>query len=408
MKGIQLHAVALVLGALLSAWHAAGETQFATLYEFPSGDAPAGLTAAGGVLYGVGEGPGCGAVFEMLPPGQDGGEWTQTVLYAFTGDSGDACGPNGLTAAPTGALFGMSTGGGASLFGAVFELRPPAMAGGTWTETVLCSFSGGSDGGDPFGNVVVGPDGALYGATTEGGAHGYGNVFKLQPPATPGGAWAYTPLYGFAGGSDAAIPVSLTMGLHGVLYGTSEMGGSSKFSAGTIFRLEPPAGPDGDWTETVLYSFQSDEDGSSPYSPVAAAKDGSIFGTTFGTLFVGSYPGPKGVGSVLRLTPPSSAGGTWTKTILQQFGEGNDCGPDSPLTLRDGTIYGMTCLGAGGPVFELQPPAATGGAWTTTVLHQFTNGQQPNGSFVMNESGAIFGSTFGVHQVPGTVYEVAP
>jgi len=125
-------------------------------------------------------------------------------------------------------------------------------------------------------------------------------------------------------------------------------------------------------------------------------------------MIIGPSAGPKGVGTVFELTPPAAAGGTWTKTILQRFGEGNDCGPDSPLTLRDGTIYGMTCLGAGGPVFELQPPAATGGAWTRTVLHQFTNGQQPNGSFVMNESGAIFGSTFGVHQVPGTVYEVAP
>jgi hypothetical protein len=68
----------------------------------------------------------------------------------------------------------------------------------------------------------------------------------------------------------------------------------------------------------------------------------------------------------------------------------------------------MTCLGAGGLVFEMQPPAATGGPWTTIDLHRFTNGQQPNGSFVMNGSGTIFGATFGVHQVPGTAYEIAP
>ncbi|MGA2738266.1 MAG: hypothetical protein ABSG65_12565 [Bryobacteraceae bacterium] len=128
------------------------------------------------------------------------------------------------------------------------------------------------------------------------------------------------------------------MAPHGVLYGTTAMGGRSTSSAGALFELAPPAAAGGTWTETVLYSLEGRGDGSTPYSPVAITTDGTIYGTTFGTMIIGPSAGPKGVGTVFELTPPAAAGGTWTKTILQRFGEGNDCGPDTPLTCATGTF----------------------------------------------------------------------
>ncbi|HXM46098.1 MAG TPA: choice-of-anchor tandem repeat GloVer-containing protein [Bryobacteraceae bacterium] len=255
---------------------AAAQAHFATVYEFSGGAAPAGLTAANGVLYGTAGSPDCGTVFELQPPGPGGGQWTQTVLYTFTGENGDACGPNGLTAGPNGILYGASIGGGFTHDGTVFELLPPTSPSASWTETVLHSFTGGA-GGTPFGNAIIGGQGEIYGASSDG-TYGCGNVFELRPPAAPGG----------------------------------------------------------EWTETVLYSFQGGEDGSTPYSPVTTAGDGSIYGTTFGTMIIGagSGPGPYGVGTVFELKPPVSPGGIWTKTVLQQFGDGNDCGPNSPLIPR--------------------------------------------------------------------------
>jgi hypothetical protein len=237
LRTVQCLVATAALGASLLAPCAAAQAHFATVYEFSGGAAPAGLTAANGVLYGTAGSPDCGTVFELQPPGPGGGQWTQTVLYTFTGENGDACGPNGLTAGPNGILYGASIGGGFTHDGTVFELLPPTSPSASWTETVLHSFTGGA-GGTPFGNVIIGGQGEIYGASSDG-TYGCGNVFELRPPAAPGG----------------------------------------------------------EWTETVLYSFQGGEDGSTPYSPVTTAGDGSIYGTTFGTMIIGagSGPGPYGV-----------------------------------------------------------------------------------------------------------------
>jgi hypothetical protein len=63
----------------------------------------------------------------------------------------------------------------------------------------------------------------------------------------------------------------------------------------------------------------------------------------------------------------------------------------------------------GGAVFELQPRSETGGDWTYTALHTFTNGQVPFGPMVMTESGTIYGTTRDLFGSPGgTVYEIVP
>ena len=50
-------------------------------------------------------------------------------------------------------------------------------------ETVLYSFTGGSDGAGPIADLIADKEGALYGTTQNGGTGNNGTVFKLTPPA---------------------------------------------------------------------------------------------------------------------------------------------------------------------------------------------------------------------------------
>ena len=81
-------------------------------------------------------------------------------------------------------------------------LAPGASA--ATTEKVLYSFTGGSDGSQPREGLVFDQAGNLYGATLEGGAYGYGTVFQLTPNSD--GSWTESVLYSFTGGSDGAGP----------------------------------------------------------------------------------------------------------------------------------------------------------------------------------------------------------
>ena len=123
-----------------------------------------------------------------------------------------------------------------------------------------------TDGCQSEAGLVQDAEGNLYGTTTGGGtgAGGQGTVFELAPPAEPGGAWTETVLYNFCSVlappvtgvcTDGASPdAGLVRDAGGNLYGTTLTGGNSS-SAGTVFKLAPPAEPGGTWTETVLYNF---------------------------------------------------------------------------------------------------------------------------------------------------------
>ncbi len=66
-----------------------------------------------------------------------------------------------------GNLYGTNT-GGTALTGTVFQLQPPSQSGGDWTETVLHTFTDGPDGGWPTGTLMRGKL-AFYGTTFAGG-----------------------------------------------------------------------------------------------------------------------------------------------------------------------------------------------------------------------------------------------
>ena len=136
-------------------------------------------------------------------------------------------------------------------------------------EITLYSFKGSnsSDGSAPECNLIFDSAGNLYGTTEEGGAYGYGVVFKLTPGGTE------TVLYSFTGGNDGAYPAaSLIMDPSGNLYGTTEEGGAS--GLGVVFKVPPGGG-----LETVLHSFGG-SDGAYPTANVVMDASGNLYGTT--------------------------------------------------------------------------------------------------------------------------------
>jgi uncharacterized repeat protein (TIGR03803 family) len=161
---------------------------------------------------------------------------------------------------------------------------PPAQA---QTHISLHNFMG-SDGKNPYTDLLRDSAGNLYGTTGLGGASGQGVVFKLDPTGTE------TVLYSFAGGPDGALPwAGLIQDSTGNLYGTTVTGGTSGY--GVVFKVDTTD------TETVLYSFTGGTDGANPYAGVIRDSAGNLYGTTL-------YGGLTGCGTAsARLGPIQQA-----------------------------------------------------------------------------------------------------
>ena len=143
-----------------------------------------------------------------------------------------------LVAGAGGVLFGTTEEDGASGFGTVFALTPPAAGSTVWAKTILFAFTGGADGGYPYAGVglIIDAQGNLYGTTLRGGTKSDGTVYMLKPPTTVGKPWTEKVLHSFQGGDDGYFPeAGLLAGSAGELYGTTLGGGAHQ--NGTLFRL---------------------------------------------------------------------------------------------------------------------------------------------------------------------------
>ncbi len=367
----------------------------------------------------------CGTAFQLKPPSRPAKSWTYTTLHVFSG-GGDGQAPGSpLIFDGAGNLYGTtSSGGTGSCYlgcGTVFELSPNASGG--WTETVLYSFQGGTDGQNPEGALVFDKNGALYGTTVVGGEAtcSYGTVFQLTPPSERGGAWTENVLYRFNSFDSGFWPeVGVVFDRAGALYGTTNEGGQGGCSdgCGVVFRLVPPRKQGGTWVERVLYAFTGESDGGAPYAGVTFDRSGNLYGTT--------SLGHKNAGAVYMLTPPTKKNGAWTETTLYT------CSTDSgPFFIKAGVIldkarniYGTSETGGPrylGNVFKLKPPAKRGGTWTESELHRFrggNDGRWPFAGLMFGKDGALYGTTLnggggnclqGQHDFGcGTVFKLVP
>jgi uncharacterized repeat protein (TIGR03803 family) len=338
----------------------AGKLLWSHNFKVTNGDTPAAglLRDAAGNLFGTTlyggntncNAPyGCGTVFRLSKTGKE------SVLHKFTGTP-DGYFPESLLARDKAGNLYLTTYIGGNLgLGAVFKMDT------TGKETLLYSFSGGSDGCFPKPGVISDAAGNLYGVAVQGGAgfcnSGYGVVFKVDTSGNE------TVLYTLSGGSDGAYPGSvLLFDAQGNLYGTTRNGGiGCGTGCGVVFELSPQSG--GGWSETVLYEFCSLSncaDGESPGSgPLVRDSAGNLYGTTF---FGGTSTRCNGTcGVVFKLD------NTGKETVLHSFTGGSDGAiPEAGLSVdSSGNLYGTTygggdlnChpkYGGCGVVFKITP-----------------------------------------------------
>ena len=340
-----------------------------------------------------------------------------------------------IGAAPAAAQIGAIS--GATLYGTL-----PTQGDGvlfsmalTGAYTPLHAFNAATDGSAPNARLALDQAGTLYGTARDGGAHDSGTLW-----AFPANGTMQTP-HAFGAGGDGAVPMQgPTLGPHGAVVGSTGEGAIG--GSGNLFSLSHKG------VYGVTYEFKSGADGHCPFSGVAVARDGTLYGTTVGVGFGGNPNGSvwkystAGAGTLTTLhvfqdgadgewpdqapaldgrgnlygtthvqNGDSFAGAIWKITPEGQFsvlhqmnGTTDGYGPNAPL-LSDGkgTLYGTTYGGgtAGyGTVFSITR------AGVFTVLHSFmggTDGAQPTGNLVRASNGILYGGTSG-----GEVFSIAP
>jgi uncharacterized repeat protein (TIGR03803 family) len=373
----------------------------------------------------------CGVAFQLQPPARKGDPWTETVLHVFMGNSnGDGAAPTGsLIVDGTGNLYGTTGYGGSGTCillggnggcGTVFELSPPTVTGGAWTETILYNFQGGKDGYFPQGALVFDKAGNLYGATQFGGGFGScnefypycGTVFELGPPKTKGGAWTEKVLYAFHDEEDGANPRGgLVLDRRGAVYGAAAIGGAGCSYCGNIFRLVSPKRSG--WIHKVIHVFREAPDGALPNGGLVFDSHGRLYGTT-------EVGGKDDRGIVFRLTPVGTGGWPWRETVLHSFTQGADgANPLAGLVFdAKGDLNGTTSwaggLYANGTVFRMRQQP--GGGWRLATLHVFPgspDGATPWDRVILDRAGNLYGTTEyggtgGCQGGCGTVFKVRP
>ena len=411
--------VAVTVTLANGAWAASKEK---ALYSFTGGndggDPAATLAAdAAGNLYGTtvngGTGSlctsGCGTVFELSPLA--GGKWRETVLYSFTGGSDGKNPYGGVILDSKGDLYGTTAAGGSGGTcsgdgcGVVFLL---SKSGKSWVETVMYNFTGGKDGFGPGGTLAFDSVGNLYGTTPDGGnlhkCNGGGCGVVYQISPVRGGGWKQTVLHTFTGGADGAV---------------GSLGPLLVDKAGNIFGVAELGGDatcqcgvvfklapvSGKWKFKTLDAFKGIPNAGFPFGGVIADSKGNLYGTTY-------FGGANGLGSVFKLT---KSNGKFTESVLYSFKTGTDGNsPTSTLAFdAHGSLYGTTSAGGDtnndGIVFKLTP--GSGGKWKESIVHRFSDnpdGAQPYYGLLRSKAGNFYGTTAIGGVGSGVVFELTP
>lgn len=378
-------ACALPLFLLVVASAVSAQTTLITLHTFSgsSGDDGADSYAplvqdSAGNLYGTTAAGGVlrnqGTVFRVDTSGNE------TVLYSFTGGADGGNPRSGLLLDVAGNLYGITAGGG--IFpgqGVVFKLDPSGV------ETVLHTLTT-ADGSGSASGLIRDPSGNYYGTTELGGAYNQGVVFKVDPS----GNYSVLHSFGKRGVVDGSEPYAgLVRDAAGNLYGTTFGGG--RYGSGTVYKIDVSG------NESVLYSFRGGSDGELPSSSLVLDVAGNLYGTT-------DAGGTHNVGTVFKVSPSGK------EKILHSFGSTGDAASPFVGLVRDesGNFYGTTDGGGTyghGSVFKVDSSG------TETVLYSFTgssDGARPDATLWRDAAGTLYGTTLdkGSGHNAGTVFEL--
>ena len=352
-----------------------------------------------GNLYGTsvqGGAHSSGTVFQVTPAG------LHTVLYSFTGGADGGEPYKGVTLDAAGNLYGTAvTGGGGACEGGCGVVFKLTNSGGTWNQTVIHTFSG-NDGSGPGSPVAFDKQGNLYGTTpTGGGIYNMGVVYRMSPNGT--GGWNFRVIHTFTGGVDGGggSAGKILIDPAGNLYGVCTVGGANGF--GIVYQMSLKQGK---WIFKTLYAFKDQPDGALPYGSVVADRVGNLYGTTY-------YAGANDWGTVYKLTRSS---GAWTETVLYSFRGGADGAQPISSLVADGAgnFYGTTSAGGSaacgcGVIFKM---THTTQGWRESAMYSFPGtpdaGQAYNG-MVSDSAGNLYGATVhGGSTDDGAIYEFTP
>ncbi len=298
-----------------------------------------------------------------------------TRLRSFGIPSASVSQPEGrLTASTNGFLYGTSPFGGSNGVGCVFKVARDGSG-----LAIIRHFAGGAgDGRAPYGGVVEGKDGFLYGTTYSGGGFGFGTIYRMANDGT-----SFTILRHFGQTfADGKYPLGrLFEGGDGFLYGTASEGGTNDY--GMVFRIQR-----GSSVYHHMYSFSATgDDGQLPAAGVVqfSGELGAIYGTT-------PYGGTNGFGGVVFRIATNGA-----YSVLRHF----DAVTPGPTALfggvtvaTDGVLYGLSRFGgtnATGSIFKINRDGS--GFGVLRSFDAFNDGTQPLGSLLDGSDGLLYGST---------------
>jgi uncharacterized repeat protein (TIGR03803 family) len=237
---------------------------------------------------------------------------TFALVHQF--QSGEAAGlhPLDLVLGPDGNIYGDSYDGGVGGGGTIFRL---SIATGEVGPIHSFSFQLGASSA-----LTQGPDGKLYGVVKSGGAQGAGYIFRVS-------ALGVVEKVVDFGGNNGVSPVGkLLLASDGNFYGTTDGSGANfgSVNSGTIFQLTPAG------VLTTLFSFDSSgAQGRLPRTRLTEGPDGKLYG-------IAQFGGAADLGTVFRISK------TGAFELLNSFPKGHEH-TVTPLTLAtDGNFYCMT------------------------------------------------------------------
>ena len=331
-----------------------------------------------------------GTVYKVTPSGQF------KVIHTFTGGNDGLAPGASVIQDAAGNLYGTTSNGGPSNAGVVWKITPAGH------ESVIYTFTAGSDGGYPFSDLIRDSKGNLYGTTFGGGdsacssyLNGCGTVFKIDNTGHE------TVLHSFEGGLDGEYPYAgLVMDSARNLYGATAYDDGADFEGGgQVFEI------DGSGNKTVVYDFTpGTSGGDTPTTDLTFAPGHVLYGTAAEGGDMNACSG-FGCGVVYRIDSNNVA--TTIHTFEGQPSSGG--APTGPLA-RDaaGNLYGVTFRGGAndlGVVFKLDPSG------NETLLHSFTgssDGSAPHGRLYLDSQGNIYGTASASGSGCGTIFKITP
>ena len=363
-----------------------------------------------GWLYGTASGEGApsgpgalGVVFRIAKDGS-----VCEILHTFGTSAEDGYQPYAeLVDGHDGFLYGTTLSGGATSAGTAFRL-PSGPAGGGYQKIIDFQFIAG---GQPWGGLVLGGDGFLYGTGVSGGTGGGGFVFRLEPDASSATGWSAHVLHEFpdpdrTGLNQPYHPAgTLELGRDGFLYGTLAYGGGTLPYGGGVFRLST----DGLLYESLYTATGTPGSAALLFDHLLQAQDGAFYG--FSNLNAPTSPGALNYGALYRT---SFEGGTWQTRSIHMAGSGDPAAPAHNMHIiegPDGRLYGTGKNGGAGfgGVFVCGRDGSGFNSILQFLNHDPAPGRWPQAGLLAASDGWFYGTTStGGRGGGGTLFRLKP